>query len=128
MREYARINPQVRKLDTLYAFLVESEIIPSEVVARCEFGFSLTHRNLEISLLARTSDDQEFCSITSAKIAEVIDNPEQLTSYTPDSFQFATAAVGGVSVAEPGAAGGGAVRVAVHSIIILSAIIMSTFL
>ena len=36
LREYVRINPQVRNLDTLYTFLVESEIIPSELNERCE--------------------------------------------------------------------------------------------
>lgn len=120
MMEYVRINPQVRVLDVLYAFLVESEIIPDEVVERCEIEFS-TYSNLEIALLARTSDDQEFCNDISATIAELIDNPQELTSYVPDSFQFATAAVGGLPVA-----GSGSVRVAVHSLLIFCAVIASS--
>lgn len=120
MMEYVRINPQVRVLDVLYAFLVESGIIPDEVVERCEIEFS-TFSNLEIALLARTSDDQEFCNAISATIAEVIDNPQELTSYVPDSFQFATAAVGGLPVADSGS-----VRVAVHSFLIFCAVVASS--
>lgn len=122
MTEYVRINPEVRVLDVLYAFLVESEIIPDEVVSRCEIEFSV-YSNLEIALLARTSDDQEFCNDVSVTIAEFIDNPQDLTTYMPDSFQFATAAVGGPPVAGSGSVQGAAASVA---LLIFTTIIASS--
>ena len=99
MREYARINPQLRNLDTLYELLVESEIIPSEVASRCNIEFSLANRNLEIILQAVTSDDQEFCSDLSTRVAEIIDNPQD-REFVLDSFQFATAAVSSAPVSD----------------------------
>ncbi len=120
LREYVRINPEVRNLDALYTFLVESEIIPSQVIERCEIGFTFTSRNLEIALQARTADDEEFCSDASSKMADLIDNPQQLTTYTPDSFQFATAAVGGPPV------NAGAVQVTVQGYVVISAVIAAT--
>ena len=96
MREYAKINPKLRVLDALYGLLVESEIIPTEVTERCSIEFSINARNLQIILTARTDADQEFCSETSVAIADIIDHPEMLQTYVPDSFQFATAAVSGV--------------------------------
>ena len=124
MTEYVKINPEVRVLDTVYAFLVESEIIPDEVVSRCEIEFS-TYSNLEIALLARTSDDQEFCNDISVKIAEFIDNPQELTTYVPESFQFATAAVGGPPVLESGSIQGTTVSVA---LLIFTTLIASSLL
>ena len=95
LREYVTLNPDVRKLDTLYGLLVESEVIPDELRERCDIDFSLTSRNLQIVLSARTSSDEGFCSTTSERVAEVIDDPQKITTYMPDSFQFATAAVAG---------------------------------
>lgn len=100
MREYVRINPRAKTLDALYEFLVESEIIPTEVTERCNIEFSLKDRNLEIALSARTSEDEEFCGEVSNTVAEVIDDPQQLSSFYPDSLQFATAAVAGAPVEE----------------------------
>lgn len=129
MREYARINPQLKNLDTLYALLVESDIIPMEVTQRCEIEFSLTSRNLQVVLTAKTSSDQQFCSDTSASIAEVIDNPRVLTSYIPDAFQFATAAVAGSSLFEvPAAAAATAAGTIIQSYLIICATILSTLL
>ena len=130
LREYVRINPHVRNLDTLYAFLVESDIIPSELNERCELGFSMHSRNVEITLQARTEGDQQFCSETSEEIAELIENPRKLLASTilPDSFQFATAAVSGSgSSAETPAQLAGAVRVTAHTFLILCAILASLF-
>ena len=130
LREYVRINPQVRNLDTLYAFLVESEIIPSELNERCELGFSMHSRNVEITLQARTEGDEQFCSETSEEIAELIENSRKLLASTilPDSFQFATAAVSGTgSNAEMPAQLAGAIRVTAHSSLILCAILVSIF-
>jgi hypothetical protein len=123
--EYARINPEVRVLDTFYAFLVESEIIPEEVLMRCEIEFS-TFTNLEIALLAKTSADQEFCNKLSTTIAEFIDNPQMLTSYLPDSLQFATAAVGGPPVAENSEQRGSAGLVMHSSFLILCSALASS--
>lgn len=125
MREYVRINPQLRNLDTLYELLVESGIIPSEVASRCNIEFSLAYRNLEIILQAVTSEDQEFCSDLSTRVAEVIDDP-QGQEYVLDSFQFATAAVSGVPVLDDREYSG-AVGQVTQSYSIFSAITVSTF-
>ncbi len=128
LEEYAKINPGLRNLDTLYAFLVESDVIPQEVLDRCEIDFSLTSRNLQIVLSARTGEDEEFCSTTSMRVAEVIDNPNTITTYVPDSFQFATAAVAGPYV--PGSDSSGsdssAMGVALHSSLFISALVFSS--
>lgn len=117
MTEYARINPRLRVLDTLYGLLVESDVIATEVTERCEIEFSLSSRNLQIILSARTSNDEEFCSDTSSAIADIIDNPQRLTSFFPESFQFAAAAVTGLS---------GASRLMIHSSLFLCTIVLST--
>ena len=119
LREYVSINPDVRNLDSLYALLVESEVIPDELRDRCDIDFSLTSRNLQIVLSARTSDDEEFCSTTSERVADVIDNPQRITTYVPDSFQLATAAVAGPYV--PGSAMG----VALHSSLLICSLVLS---
>ena len=93
MREYAEINPRLRTLDSLYELLVESEIIPRQITERCNVEFTLTSRNLQIVLSAKTSDDEEFCNDQSTRIAELVDNPNELVKFAPDAFQFATAAV-----------------------------------
>ena len=95
LREYVQINPRLRPLDSLYQVLVESDIIEREVTQRCEVEFSLTHRNLQIVLSAKTSGDQEFCSNVASTVTSVISNPAQRLGFTPDALQFATAAVVG---------------------------------
>lgn len=117
MTEYARINPRLRVLDTLYGLLVESDLIETEVTERCEIEFSLSSRNLQIILSARTSDDEQFCSDRSLAIAELIDNPERLMSYYPESFQFAAAAIAGFS--------DDASRLMVHSCALICAVAFS---
>ena len=122
LREYVKLNPDVRNLDILYTLLVESEVIPEELIDRCEIEFSLTSRNLQVVLSSRTSDDEEFCSIASERVAEVIDNPQQIIHYLPDSLQFATAAVAGPFV--PASAMG----VALHSSLMICALVLSTII
>lgn len=101
MREYSRINPRLRTLDSLYELLAESDIIPDEVTEHCDVELSLASRTLQIVLSAKTESDQEFCQEESIKIASFIDDPREATlRYTPDSMQFATAAVSASVVAD----------------------------
>ena len=124
LREYVKINPDLRNLDTLYAFLVESEIIQKAMTKRCDFDFSLTSRNLQIVLSARASEDEEFCSTASEMVAEVINNPQRLTTYAPDLLQFATAAVAGPYMPDSVVAAS-AMSVALHSSLLIFALVWS---
>ena len=120
LKEYATINPELRNLDSLYEILLDSEIIPKNVSRRCDIDFLLVSQNLQITFSARTSNDQEFCSKTSERVAEFIDNPRRITTYVPESFQFATAAVAGPYVPSSSAMG-----VAVHTFLLICALVMS---
>ena len=93
MREYFKINPLPRNFDSVYELLVESDILASETTVRCKVEFNLMNRNLQVILSSITSNDVDFCSSESVRIAAVFNSPNQYISFLPDVLQFSSAAV-----------------------------------
>lgn len=91
--EYIKINPLPRHFDSVYELLVESDIFARDTTERCDVEFTLTKRNLQVVLSTDISDNVEFCSSESVRIAEALNNPNRYTTFLPELLQFTSAAV-----------------------------------
>ncbi|WP_156416077.1 hypothetical protein [Nitrosopumilus sp. Nsub] len=97
-----KLNPRLRTIDDFIALLVESGFISDETTNRCELDVSFTSsENLQITLEARTPDDEMFCGEESDRIARWINNPNIAADVLPPQvLQFASAAVSGEAIVQ----------------------------